>query len=172
VPTYRGMSLVVQETDSEHRGYFEAAGRGEFVVQRCSACSMLRGAPGAACPFCMASDWEWFRVSGKGVIYSYQIVEKAVHPAFADWVPYPIVLVELDEQRSIPWRNGREGETVSVRVMTNLCRPEDPMQPEKEENVAIGKRVEVSFIQLGDGLAIPQFCLSDEPAEVAPWRAS
>jgi uncharacterized OB-fold protein len=169
--TYRGLPVFVQPTDSEHRGYFEAAGRGELVVQRCTVCGRLRGSIGAACPFCTALTWEWQPVQGKGVIYSYQIVTQAVHPAFGDWVPYPIVLVELDEQRSVPWRDGSEGEAVSVRLMGNLCRRGDPLTPEDEEQVAIGKRVEVRFVDLGDGLALPQFELSDEPPEVAPWRA-
>ncbi len=110
-------------------------------------------------------------MSGRGAIYSYQIVTQAVHPAFTDWVPYPIVLVELDEQRGLPWRDGRESEAVSVRLMANLCRRDDATAPEDEEQVAIGKRVEVCFVDLGDDLALPQFRLTDEPAEVVPWRA-
>ena len=46
----------------------------------------------------------------QGTIYSYEIVTQAIQPAFADWVPYPVVLVELDEQRSVPWRWGLEDE--------------------------------------------------------------
>jgi uncharacterized protein len=37
--------------------------------------------------------------------------------------------------------------------------------------VAIGKRVEVFFVNLDDDIAVPQFRLSDEPPEVTPWRA-
>jgi uncharacterized OB-fold protein len=158
---YRGLQLTVLPTDSEHRGYFEEARQHRLVVQRCVACGMLRGAIGAACPFCTALEWTWHPVSGRGHIYSYQIVTQAVHPAFSDWVPYPVVLVELDEQRDVPWRGGAEGETVSLRVMANLCRP-DPTMPESEENVAIGKRVEVCFLDLDDDMALPQFRLSDQ----------
>ena len=66
--TYKGLQVFVQETDSEHRGYFEAARRGELVVQHCLSCGMLRGSVGAACPFCMSLEWDWQQVSGKGVI--------------------------------------------------------------------------------------------------------
>ena len=158
---YRGLQLVVTPTDSEHRGYFEHARQHRLVVQRCGACGMLRGAIGAACPFCASPEWSWQAVSGRGVIYSYQIVTQAVHPAFADWVPYPVVLVELDEQRAIPWRDGAEGETVSLRLIANLCGP-DPTLPEAEENVAIGKRVDVCFLDLDESMALPQFRLSDQ----------
>jgi uncharacterized OB-fold protein len=120
---------------------------------------MLRGAIGAACPFCTSPDWSWHEVSGRGVIYSYQIVTQAVHPAFTEWVPYPVVLVELDEQRDVPWRGGAEDETVSVRLIANLVTS-DPAIAEAEENVAIGKRVEVCFLDLDETMALPQFRLS------------
>ena len=157
---YMGLQLVVGPTDSEHRGYFEEARQHRLVVQRCGACGMLRGAIGAACPFCTSPDWSWHAVSGRGVIYSYQIVTQAVHPAFANWVPYPVVLVELDEQRDVPWHGGAEDESVSLRVIANLVTA-DPAIAEAEENVAIGKRVEVCFLDLDDTMALPQFRLSE-----------
>lgn len=158
---YKGLSLVVHPTDSEHRGYYEYARQHTLVVQRCDSCQLLRGAVGAACPFCTSLDWSWHPVSGKGEIYSFQIVTQAVQPAFRDWIPYPVVLVELDEQRAVPWRGGAEDETVSLRVIANLCRP-DPTLPEAEENVAIGKRVEVCFLDLDETMALPQFRLSPQ----------
>jgi hypothetical protein len=106
------------------------------------------------------------------VIYSYQIVTQAVHPAFHDWVPYPIVLVELDEQRKVPWRNASEDEYVSLRIVANLVKVDDPSAPEDEDNVAIGKRVEVCFLDVDETMALPQFRLSSEPPEVTPWKAS
>lgn len=169
---YKNLDLVVTATDSEHRGYYEAAGAGHLVVQKCGSCGLLRGYVGAACPFCTAGDWTWQAVSGKGVIYSYEIVTQAIVPALADWVPYPVVLVELDEQRDVPWRDGLEGETVSLRVIANLVRRDDTTRPEDEAEVAIGKRVEVCFVDLGDGLALPQFRLSGEPPEHQPWRVA
>ncbi len=169
--TYDRLRLAVTPTDSEHRGYYEEAKRGGLVLKRCTACGMLRGAIGAACPFCTSLGWEWHPTKGTGVIHSYQIVTQAVNPAFQDWVPYPIVLVELDEQRAVPWRDGREGETVSVRLVANLVRPDDHAAPEHEDAVAIGKRVTACFLDLDDTRALPQFHLSDEPPEVTPWRA-
>jgi uncharacterized OB-fold protein len=166
-----GLELVVRPTDSEHRGYYEAAGQGTYVVQQCGHCGKLRGEIGAACPFCMSLSWAWEPVSGNGVIYSYQIVTQAIQPAFRDWVPYPIVLVELDEQRRVPWHDGAEGEAVSLRRVANLVRRDDPRTPELEVEAAIGRRVEVCFVDLGDDLALPQFRLTDEPPERAPWRA-
>ena len=169
--TYERLKLYVSPTDSEHRGYYEAAKQGNLVVQHCLECGLLRGSIGAACPFCTSLQWDWQPVSGKGVIFSYQIVTQAVHPAFYDWIPYPIVLVELDEQRAVPWRDAIEDEYVSLRIVANLVRVDDPAAPEDEENVAIGKRVEVCFLDVDDTMALPQFRLSGEPPEHTPWQA-
>ena len=87
-----------------------------------------------------------------------------VIPAFRDWAPFPIVLVELDEQRGHP--DPYDG----LRITANLV--DENMGPEKEENVAIGKRVEVVFHDGDDGFALPQFRLSDEQPEGAVWSHS
>ena len=44
------------------------------------------------------------------------------------------------------------------------------MEPEDENNVAIGKRVEVAFLDTEDGLSLPQFKLSDEAPQGQVWR--
>jgi hypothetical protein len=105
------------------------------------------------------------------VIFSYEVVVKPIIPVFADWIPYPVVLVELDEQRSVRWTNGFGDETVSVRLVTNLVRRDDPSRPEGEDELAIGKRVEVCFVDLDNDFALPQFRLADEPPAYGPWQA-
>ena len=53
------------------------------------------------------------------------------------------MLVELDEQ------SGKPTPGDGLRITTNLL--DQDMNPEKEENVAIGKRVEVVFAAGEDG---------------------
>ena len=163
MPTYeyRGQLINVSDADSEYRGYFEAASEHRLVVKRCSDCTLLRGEPGPGCPWCTSLRWEWQDVSGKGTIYSYQIVAHTVVPSFRDWAPFPIVLVELDEQRGHP--DPGDG----LRITANLV--DSGMNPELEENVAIGKRVEVVFFDGEDGFSLPQFRLSDEPPQGTVW---
>ena len=72
------------------------------MVKKCADCGLLRGEPGPACPWCTSINWEWQQVSGKGTIYSYQVVAHTVIPSFRDLTPFAIVLVELDEQRGAP----------------------------------------------------------------------
>ncbi len=164
MPEYRGMNLVIPEQDREFRPYFEAAGSGKLTLRRCSGCGLLRYPPGIACPWCNSLESDWIEVSGLGTIYSYEIVTQAIQPGFAEWVPYPVVLVELDEQRGVPTADE------ALRLIANLVTAD--MQSEVEENVAIGRRVRAVFQPLGDGLALPQFALLDEQPPERLWRFS
>jgi hypothetical protein len=87
------------------------------------------------CPHCFSESFEWQRSSGTGRIYSFTTIHRAPFPAFADKVPYTLALIELDE---------------GVRMMTNIidCDP---------TAVAIGMRVEVTFEDLTEEIALPQF---------------
>jgi hypothetical protein len=156
------MLLVVPETDSEWAEYFAAARAHRLVLRECPSCGLMRYPPGPACPWCASLDWRWREVSGRGTIYSYEIVVHAIQPGFRDWAPYPVVLVELDEQR------GRPTPDESLRIVANLVTPD--FRPEAETNVAIGRRVRVTFQDLAEGMALPQFTLTDEPPEGRVWR--
>ena len=159
---YRGMNLIVPENDSEWKEYFEAAARHRLLLRKCTACGLMRYPPTHACPWCTALEWTWQEVSGKGTICSYEIVVQAIQPGFRDWAPYPVVVVELDEQRGQPTPDE------ALRMVTNLVKPD--FTPELEENVAIGKPVRALFQELAPGFALPQFTLSDEPPEGRVWR--
>ena len=159
---YRGQQFDISDSDTEYKGYFEAAADHRLVVKKCLDCGLLRGEPGPGCPWCTSLQWEWNQVSGKGTIYSYQIVAHTVVPSFRDWAPFAIVLVELDEQRGHP--DPYDG----LRIPTNLV--DEKMEPEKEENVAIGKRVEVAFLAGEGGFTLPQFRLIDEPPQGTIWQ--
>jgi uncharacterized OB-fold protein len=159
---YRGMNLVVPENDSEWNEYFALARSHRLMLRACGACGLMRYPPSHGCPFCGAPAWSWREVSGRGHIYSYEIVAHAIQPGFKEWTPYAVVLVELDEQR------GQPTEDQALRVIANLVTAD--FRPEKEESVAIGKRVRVVFQDLGPEFALPQFTLTEEPPEGRLWR--
>ena len=160
--TYRGMALLVPDNDSEWKEFYEHARAHRLVVRKCNACGLMRYPPMHACHRCMELGWTWHPVSGKGTIYSYEIVHHAIQPGFKDSTPYATVLVELDEQRGQPTADE------SLRVIGNLVKAD--LTFEDTAKVAIGKRVRVVFHDLADHLALPQFALSGEPDEGRVWR--
>lgn len=161
--TYRGMSLIVPDNDSEWREFYAHARAHRLVVRKCAACGLLRYPPTHACPWCTDLDWTWQEVSGRGTIYSYEIVVHAIQPGFKEIAPYVVALVELDEQRGQPTADE------ALRIVGNLVKP-DATTPEAEANTAIGKRVRVVFQDLADHMALPQFTLTDEPSVGRVWR--
>ena len=45
----------------------------------------------------MSEDLEWVSVSGRGTVYTFTIVRRAMIPAFQAEVPYVFAIVELEE---------------------------------------------------------------------------
>jgi len=116
---YRGMNLVVPENDSEWREHFKLAReRHQLMLRACTSCRLMRYPPSHGCPWCMSLEWEWKDVSGKGHIYSYEVVHHAIQPGFKEWTPYAVVLVELDEQRGTPTPDE------ALRIIGNLVTPD------------------------------------------------
>ena len=80
--------------------YFAGAARGELVVPRCDVCARFVWYPEASCPHC-GGPLTWTRVSGRGTLFSWVVVERAFLPAFAEQVPFVSGLVALDEDPAV-----------------------------------------------------------------------
>lgn len=121
--------------------YWAAAAEHRLVLQRCGSCSKLQFPPEICCAHCQAEEFEAVEVSGRGVIYSYSIVDRPLHAGFVDALPYVVVLVELADQPEL-------------RILTNLVGvPEGT-------SLSCGMPVEVTFEDRG-GVVLPQFRLSE-----------
>jgi uncharacterized OB-fold protein len=77
------------------------------------------------------------RLSGRGTIYSFIVVHRPQHPAFQDDAPYNVAIVELEE---------------GIRLHGNVieCR---------NESLAVGLPVEVTFDHVKDDVVLPKFRL-------------
>ena len=163
---YLGMGVYLNNLDQENMTFFQHCGAHELRVQRCTSCALKRFPPTRACPFCAHPEATWERVSGKGTVYSYGEVHHAIQPVFAEFAPYMLLLVELDEQRNVP------NEFDGLRVQGNLADSAGNLaDPALVQRVGIGSRVRVVFKEMGEGLAMPLWCRDDtehQPDE--PWR--
>jgi uncharacterized OB-fold protein len=109
--------------------------RGELRFQRCTDCRAWRHVPREMCAGCGSSRWEWARSGGRGSVFTWTVVGRALHPAFQDDTPYAPAVVEMDE---------------GVRVLSHVtdCAPDE---------LEIGMRVEVVFDHVSDEVALPKF---------------
>jgi hypothetical protein len=98
--------------------FFEAAGQGRLVLQRCNSCGALRWPPLTGCPECRSRDADWIEAAPTGTIWSFVVYHRAFAAELKPDIPYTVVMVELDDG---PYMVGRlvEGEkpaTVGARV--------------------------------------------------------
>lgn len=115
--------------------FYDWCGRGELRFQRCKACGTYRHIPRELCAECGSFDWEWSRSSGRGTVFTYTIVARALHPAFMQATPYAAVIVELEE---------------GVRILSNVM--DCPV-----EELRIGMPVRVDFEKQDDSITFPVF---------------
>ena len=90
----RGLPAPVADRDSAP--FWDAAGRGELVVQSCDACGRGAFPPlPVRCPFCRGA-LSWRAVDGAAAVYSWIGVEHPIHEGEAALVPFSVVLAQLD----------------------------------------------------------------------------
>ncbi|MBP8926365.1 MAG: OB-fold domain-containing protein [Pseudomonadales bacterium] len=109
--------------------------QGELRFQRCTDCGTFRHVPRELCAQCNSFAWEWARSSGRGAVYTWTVVQRALHPAFVDATPMAPVVVEMEE---------------GVRLLGNMidCAPQE---------LAIGMSVEVEFEAVTPEVSLPRF---------------
>lgn len=69
----------------------------ELRFQRCYGCGSWRHVPREMCADCGSFDWEWARSAGRGKVFTWTVVARAMHPAFQNRVPYAPVVIEMEE---------------------------------------------------------------------------
>lgn len=119
----------------EMQSFYEGAQRHELRVQRCAGCGALRFPARALCSECLSGESDWVAVSGRGEIYSFNVMHQVYHPGFAADVPYAVVLVQLAE--------GPKMISNVVGIDTSAVR--------------IGMPVKVVFEPLSDDVTLPKF---------------
>jgi uncharacterized OB-fold protein len=119
----------------EELPYWEALRQRTLKLQRCKVCEKAWFPIGPACPHCLSSDFEWARMSGRGVLHNYVVYHKAWTPWFEQRVPYAVVQVELDE---------------GPRLTTNLL--DCPIG-----DIRIGMRVQAEYEDVTDDITLLQF---------------
>lgn len=89
--------FVEPTIDADSKPWWDALAERRLLLPRCNACGCHWFPPTPGCPTCGANDFGFVEVSGRGTLYSWVVVQRALHPAFAEDVPYTIALVELEE---------------------------------------------------------------------------
>jgi uncharacterized OB-fold protein len=123
---------------------WRAAARREFRLPRCTGCGTFDWYPKGVCRRCQGREIEWTRLSGRGALFSWAVVHRALHKPLAPLTPYVSAIVVIDEDRA-------------TRFVTRLvdCDP---------AGLHAGMPVQVRFVDLGypaveTGVIAPHFTI-------------
>jgi uncharacterized protein len=131
------ISKPIPAITPDMREFFDGAREGRLMVQKCDSCGTLRFPAHDLCSKCNSTTSRWVAVSGRGEVFSFNIMHQLYHPGFASQVPYAVVMVELEE---------------GCKFVSNLLgvNPHD---------IKCGMPVEVVFERLSEAVTLPKFRL-------------
>ena len=115
--------------------FIEAAKQGKLVVQKCHGCGRHRFPARSLCSNCLSEEASWVEVSGRGEVFSFNIMHQVYHPGFAADIPYAVVVVKLEE---------------GAKIISNLVGVEP-------KSIRCGMPVEVVFEKISDEITLPKF---------------
>jgi hypothetical protein len=131
---YRQLLPAISDAN---RPFWEGCLAGELRLQACSSCGHRRFPDSPICPRCLSHDFEWQPHSGRGRLWSWIVMHQRYLEAFADELPYVVVLVELEDG---PWMiSALDGDAEALRI---------------------DQRLEVLFSPVDAERAIPKFRVS------------
>ena len=123
------------ELEGFAKDFYEGCQRGELLFQCCGGCGAWRHVPRELCAQCGSWEWTWKASSGRGRVFTWTVVTRPLHPAFAEDVPLAAVVVELEE---------------GVRLLTHVVNcPPDELEMEMP--------VEVVFEAITPEVTLPKF---------------
>jgi uncharacterized OB-fold protein len=123
------------ELTAVNRPFWDACRDGRLSMQRCRVCGHIRYPVSPVCPGCLSEQTEWVDLRGEGEVMARLVFHQVYHRAFADDVPYNVVLVQLDE---------------GPRMFSNVVGVPN-------EAVRVGMRVKVLFDPVTPEITIPRF---------------
>ncbi|MBI2872150.1 MAG: OB-fold domain-containing protein [Chloroflexi bacterium] len=130
---------VLPQPDQHTQPFWDAAKEHRLVIQRCQRCRHYHHPPVFLCTNCNdpKATLAFEGVSGRGTVYAHYVHHFKNIGGFEDKAPYPVVAVELEEQRGL-------------LMVTNILHcPYDQLR--------VGMPVEVVFEKASDEITIPQF---------------
>jgi uncharacterized OB-fold protein len=137
--------MTLPVPDEVSRPFWDGCAAGELRMQACGSCGRLRFPPRPMCPWCRSTDVEWRVMSGAGTVWSVAVPHPPLLPAYAEVAPYNVVVVELDEDRTL-------------RLVGNVvATPNGPLNEVDPHSIAIGDRVRVVFADPDRGFSMPRW---------------
>lgn len=121
--------------NSDAKPFWDGCRRDVLMLQCCSACQLYRYPPSPICKSCLSPDHQWVPASGKGTLFSFVIVHRALDPYWQGEVPYAVAVVELAE---------------GPHLISNIVGIDF-------DQIQIGMALRVVFEPISDEIKLPRF---------------
>jgi len=121
--------------DEDTKPFWDFCKQHELRVQKCLNCGKLYYPVSPICPHCLGMNYEWAKLSGKGEVYSFIVVRRRYHPAFASDIPYAVAIILTEE---------------GIHLLSNVVG----VTPDA---ISIGMPVEVVFDDVDPEFSLPKF---------------
>lgn len=139
------MTLLPVVDDEWSAPFWAGTAMGELRYQTCADCGRFRHPPRPMCPHCRSLSDAWVTASGRGPVWSFVIAHPPLLPAYAEQAPYNVVVVTLEEDRSL-------------RMVGNLVRtPDGAIGELGPDDITIGAPVQVVFPEPIEGVVLPRW---------------
>jgi uncharacterized OB-fold protein len=133
------------DLDDDSRPFWEAAARGELVVQACADCGLRRFPPRPMCAECHSLATTWQPLAGEGTVWSYVVAHPPLLPAFMPDAPYLVAIVEMTD-------------APGIRIAGNLVAQDGAtINSVDPATVTVGMPVRVGWAAPSDGVVLPQW---------------
>jgi hypothetical protein len=121
----------------EAKPYWDGLKEHKLMMPKCEDCGRVFFYPRVLCPGCHSRRITWIQASGKGKLYSFEIVHQRLNQSYKLPTPYVLAMIELEE---------------GARMMSNLVNIEpDP------KVIHCDMPVEVLYEKLTDDVTIALF---------------
>ena len=130
----RGFGVAPAVT-AETREFWAGTERGEFLVERCTACRRHLFPPRNYCPGCGGRELEAVAITGAGTVYSFTVNCNPWQPDMP--VPFALVLAEFAEAPGIRLLGRMHGDAI--------------------HHLRVGQAVRLGFDEGPAGLQVPCF---------------
>ncbi len=121
----------------ETRPFWDGLKEGKLLLPRCDDTGQAFFYPRAVSPFTHSRNISWIEASGKGTLYSFEILHRPFVREVKTPLPYVLAMVQLEE---------------GARMLSNLINVEPDPQV-----IRCDMPVEVVFHKLNDDVTLPLF---------------
>ena len=126
------------------RPFWDGCARGELLVQQFTASGNVVWPPRPMDPASRTFAHEWVAASGQASIWSFVVAHPPLLPAYAEFAPYPVVVVALTDHPA-------------VRMVGNVVASADArIDSVDPATIVVGEPVRVVFAEQ-DGITVPRW---------------